>query len=277
MPRSPAGQLPTRNLRVASIQCSSSDDLPANLQRAAILLAQARDGGAELALLPENFAFMGADDAARRSAADPAVSARVLSFLAEQAERLGMFIIGGAIALHHKPSGKLRNHSPVFAPDGSKIAGYDKIHLFDADPADDEHYRESALFHAGDRPATVAVHGWKIGLSICYDLRFPDLYQHYAREGCALFSVPAAFTVPTGRAHWSVLLRARAIENHCYLLAAGQWGCHPGGRETWGHSMIVDPWGEVCACRQEGVGVIIAELSAQWLATVRRRFRKECC
>ncbi|MDQ6986792.1 MAG: nitrilase-related carbon-nitrogen hydrolase, partial [Mariprofundaceae bacterium] len=165
----------------------------------------------------------------------------------------------------------------VFAPDGSRIGGYDKMHLFDVD-VDGESYRESDVFRAGKEPASFKAEDWLVGLSICYDVRFPELYRHYSASGCNMLTVPSAFTVPTGRAHWQTLLRARAIENQCYVLAAGQCGMHPGGRRTWGHSMIIDPWGEVMAQSQEREGVIAADLSKELLHSIRNQFpiRNEC-
>ncbi|MDQ6971728.1 MAG: carbon-nitrogen hydrolase family protein, partial [Mariprofundaceae bacterium] len=208
---------------------NSLDDKAANLLRAGELLAQAAGEGAKLALLPENFAYMGSGDAAKRAAAECEADSYVLAFLADKAARLNIFIIGGSVALRDEGSDKLRNHCPVFAPSGECIGGYDKIHLFDAD-AGGECYRESDLMSPGSSPEQVEADAWRIGLSICYDIRFPELYRHYSAAGCGILSIPAAFTASTGRAHWEVLLRARAIENQCYALAAGQTGMHPGGR-----------------------------------------------
>ena len=179
-----------------------------------------------------------------------------------------MAIIGGSVLLQGD-KGRLRNACPVFDAAGRLLAIYDKIHLFDVEVAG-ELYRESAIVQPGDCPVMAEVGGFKTGLSICYDLRFPELYRHYAGQGCNLISMVAAFTETTGRAHWQPLLQARAIENQCYLLASAQWGRHADNRHTWGHSMIIDPWGEIVAELPEGEGVITAVLSVDKLQSVRR-------
>ena len=258
-------------LRVACIQMNAIDDVAANLLRAGDLLEKASGQGVRLALLPENFAFMGADDASKRQAAECESQSHVLAFLAEHAARLSMSIIGGSVLLRDEGSDRLRNTSVAFSAKGECLATYDKIHLFDAD-VQGEAYRESDLIRAGDTPQTAKIEGWDVGLSICYDLRFPELYRHYSVAGCQVLTVPSAFTVPTGKAHWRPLLRARAIENQCYVLAAGQWGTHPGGRSTWGHSMIIDPWGEVLESKKEGDAVLVADMSQESLGSVRSKF-----
>lgn len=249
---------------------SSGDDVARNLGSAARLLEEAAAQGVRLAILPENFSFMGPDLCAKHRMAEETVPAVVLPFLSEAAARHRMHLVGGSVLLPGS-GGKLRNASPVFGPDGTCLAIYDKIHLFDIDLPGESH-RESDLIEAGTRPLVVEMDEWRIGLSICYDLRFPELYRHYAREGCRILTVPSAFTVPTGRAHWEVLLRARAIENQSYVLAPAQFGAHPGGRHTWGHSMIVDPWGEIVAQLQsDAEGVVAAEIDPERLEEVQRR------
>lgn len=254
-------------LRAACVQMCSGNARAQNLETARRLIEAAASQSVQLVVLPENFSFMGANDAERRDAAEDPEQSWVLGFLSEQAERHRMHIVGGSLLLRQRGSERLRNACPVFSPDGRLSAVYDKMHLFDVDLGA-ESYRESAMIAAGEAPVSVDVEGWAIGLSICYDLRFPELYRRYA--GCGLLSVPAAFTVPTGRAHWEVLLRARAIENQAYVLAAAQVGEHPGGRQTWGHSMIVDPWGEVLDCRDVGEGIVVVDLEMDRLAHVRR-------
>ncbi len=258
-------------LRVACIQMNSGDQLAVNLLRAAGLLQQAAEQGARLALLPENFAFMGGSDAVKRRAAQPEEASEALAFLGEHAAALDMAVIGGSIAFGDAGESRLRNTSVAFSADGKRLASYDKMHLFDVD-VQGECYRESDLVRPGDEPVTVRIEGWEIGLSICYDIRFPELYRHYSAAGCEILTIPSAFTVPTGRAHWEALLRGRAIENQCYVLAAAQCGVHPGGRSTWGHSMIVDPWGEVLGELEEGEGVVLAELSHERQQSLRRQF-----
>ena len=255
------------DLRVACIQLSSGPDQAANLARVELWLDEAKGRGAELAVLPENFALMGVPDADKRAVAEPQASSKLLEFLSRQSASHGMAIIGGSVLLQGD-GGKLRNACPVFDTSGSLVAIYDKIHLFDVEVGG-ELYRESAIVQAGDRPVMAGLDGFNIGLSICYDLRFPELYRHFADQGCNLISVVAAFTEATGRAHWQPLLQARAIENQCYLLASAQWGVHADMRRTWGHSMIIDPWGEVVAELPEGEGVIAATLSADRLHSVR--------
>ncbi len=253
-------------LRAACVQMCSGDDRERNLATAERLIEAAAAESAHLVVLPENFSFMGASDAARRAAAESPEQSWVLGFLCEQAERHHLHIVGGSLLLRQAGSERLRNACPVCSPDGRLLAIYDKMHLFDVDLGA-EAYRESATIAAGEAPVSVDLDGWSLGLSICYDLRFPELYRRYA--GCQLLSVPAAFTVPTGRAHWEVLLRARAIENQAYVLAAAQAGTHPGGRRTWGHSMIVDPWGEVLDCLEAGEGIAVADLDMARIQHVR--------
>lgn len=247
---------------------NSSADRAANLEQASALLQQAASAGADLAVLPENFSLMGASLSDKQLLAEPQENSAVLAFLSEQATKHRMAIIGGSTLLKGV-QGKLRNTCPVFSADGRMRAIYDKIHLFDVD-LDDESYRESESVMAGEHPCSVELGAFRFGLSICYDIRFPELYRHYADAGCDVVSVVAAFTEQTGHAHWQTLLRARAIENQCYVLASAQWGEHADGRRTWGRSMIIDPWGEVMALQEEGTGVIIADLTSARLAHIRK-------
>ena len=212
-------------MRVACVQMTSNDDVTANLAVVCRLLEKAASEKVRLAVLPENFSFMHPDNARKQRIAAEVVPSMVLPFLSETARRQSMFIVGGSVLLAAE-CGKLRNACPVYGPDGACLGTYDKIHLFDAD-LPDRSYRESELVEGGTRPLSLEVDGWRVGLSICYDLRFPELYRRYAAEGCHLLTVPSAFTVPTGRAHWEVLLRARAIENQAYVLAPAQVGAHP--------------------------------------------------
>ncbi|MDQ6960524.1 MAG: carbon-nitrogen hydrolase family protein [Mariprofundaceae bacterium] len=264
----PAAYSGASPLRAACVQMCSGDDVDANLARAGEWLKQAAEQGAELALLPENFAFMSADDAGKHDVAEPEAESRILDYLSRRAREHRMAVIGGSVPLTHPDSGKIRNACPVFSHRGDLLGIYDKIHLFDVD-LENERYRESDTIVAGDMPVSVKVNDWNIGLSICYDIRFPELYRYYADEECHLLTVPAAFTVPTGMAHWETLLRARAIENQAYVLAAAQWGEHPGGRKTWGHSMIIDPWGDVMVEQEESEGVVVANLDSSLLRRVR--------
>jgi len=251
----------------------SGDDLGANLDIVSRLLEQAAAEKVRLAVLPENFSFMHPDNARKRYIAAEVVPGTVLPFLSSTASHLGMTIVGGSVLLTAE-SGKLRNACPVYGPHGACLGIYDKMHLFDVD-LPGERYRESELVEGGSHPVSLDVEEWRIGLSICYDLRFPELYRQYAGEGCHLLTVPSAFTVRTGRSHWEVLLRARAIENQAYVLAPAQVGVHPGGRRTYGRTLILDPWGEVAAegaTVEEGddAALITAEISMERVEEVRR-------
>jgi len=254
-------------MRAACIQMCSGTDKAANLTTAARLLGEAADNGAHLALLPENFTFMGGSDAQKRQLAEHESDSATLHFLSEQAAQHHLSIIGGTLLLH-EPNGRMRNSCPAFDNTGRLLAMYNKIHLFDMD-YEGESYCESALIEAGKQPVAVPIEPFRAGLSICYDLRFPELYRAYTDDGCNLLCNVAAFTATTGRAHWQPLLQARAIENQSYLLAAAQCGEHPDGRQTWGHSMIIDPWGEILAELGDGEGVIITDLSTARLRHIR--------
>jgi len=255
-------------MRAACIQMCSGDDRDANLTCAEALLADAAGQGAELALLPENFTFMGVSAAKKRAMAEDESTSATLDFLSQQAAMHQMTIIGGSLLLRGEKD-QLRNACPAFDASGRLISIYDKIHLFDMDNAG-ESYCESDLIQAGNQPRSLAVGAFRAGLSICYDLRFPELYRTYIDEGCDLLCNVAAFTATTGAAHWQTLLRARAIENQCYMLASAQYGTHADGRQTWGHSMIIDPWGEILAELPDGSGVITAELLKSRLQMIRQ-------
>ena len=256
----------------AALQLSSQADVGANLDRVAALLGEAARRGAKIALLPENFAHLGSDEVTRRAVAEDlagdAPSGPVATRLAELARANDMTILAGGMPERSGDPERPYNTLALFAPDGRFSAAYRKIHLFDVDLAD-RSYRESAASSAGAEPAVVEAAGLRVGLSICYDLRFPELYRALADRGAEVLVVPAAFTVPTGKDHWHVLLRARAIESQAYVVAAGQWGKHPGGRVTYGKSCIIDPWGEIIAQASEGEGVIVAPIDLGYLRRVR--------
>lgn len=259
----------TDRLRAGCIQLCSNDDKQENLSKAATLIGEAAGDGCELILLPENFSFMGAGDSDKLAASEDQNDSPTLRFLAGMARQHRITLIGGTLPLKAKRGDRIRNSCPVLSPGGELIACYDKMHLFDV-TLPEEHYHESDTVEAGATPECIKTDGWKIGLSVCYDLRFPELYRHYSSIGCNILSVPSAFTVPTGKAHWETLLRARAIENQSYVLAAGQCGTHPGGRKTWGHSMIIDPWGEIIAGAGDEEAVIVAALSRDHLNRIRQ-------
>jgi len=255
-------------MKMAAIQMVSSPDVARNLERARHWLEAARAQGAELAALPEYFCVMGMVDTDKLAIAEAPGQGPIQQMLADAARELGLWIIGGTLPLRTDDPARARNASCVYAPDGSLAARYDKMHLFRYDNGR-EQYDEGRVLEAGERPVTVQAGPLRVGLSVCYDLRFPELYR--AGPPCDLLSVPAAFTYTTGQAHWELLLRARAVENEAYLIAPAQGGRHENGRRTWGHTMIVDPWGEVLACLPEGEGVVLAEVDPARLAQVRQQ------
>ena len=263
--------------RVAVIQMISGGCVEDNLKQAAELLADAASQGAVLALLPENFALMSTSKLYAAGVEERTVDGPIRSFLAQQAQALGLWIIAGSVPISARPddeplADRIRQSCLVYADDGSERARYDKIHLFDVNVADRQaQYRESDTIESGElAPVCVDSLAGKLGLSICYDLRFAELYRALAGQGAELLTVPAAFTAVTGQAHWHALLRARAIENQCFVLAANQGGQHSKSRATYGHSMIVDPWGEVLAELESGPGVAVADIDLERLADVRR-------
>ena len=260
-------------MRAAAIQMTSGRDVGRNLDEAARLLAQAAEGGAQLAVLPENFSFLGAEEAERLAAAEALGDGPAQTFLAEQARAHGLWIVGGTVPIRSR-NDRASSRSYLVSPDGSVAAHYDKIHLFDVviPGRDDESYRESATTVPGERVVTAETPFGRIGMTICYDVRFPALFHRLGALGAAIIVVPAAFTVPTGRVHWRPLLQARAIESLAYVIAAGQWGEHAGGRKTYGHSMIVGPWGDVLGCREEGAGVVFADLDMIEQERLRNQF-----
>ena len=259
--------------RLAAVQMNSGADVGANLRAAGAALEQARAAGAALAVLPENFAFMGAREHDKLAAAEADGQGPIQEFLAGAARRLGLWIVAGTVPLKTADPRRVAAACLVFDAAGARAARYDKIHLFDVDVPGGEAYRESHSIAPGAPQAIVVdTPAGRLGLSVCYDLRFPELYRRLAGAGAELLAVPSAFTAPTGEAHWEPLLRARAIENQCYVVAPGQWGEHPGGRRTWGHSLIVDPWGRVLAQHGDGAGVVVADAPREALQTLRRSF-----
>lgn len=262
-----------KRFAVAAVQMTSLTDVDTNLAEAARLIASAVDGGAQLVVLPENFSFMGADDAARLAVAEADGHGPAQAFAADQALSHGIWLVAGTIPIA-LGDGRVLSRSLLVAPDGSVAAHYDKIHLFDVSlPASEgESYRESATTRAGERVVSAGTALGRIGMSVCYDIRFPAMFASLGRLGMDILVVPAAFTVPTGRLHWLPLLKARAIESLTYVVASGQWGEHAGGRLTYGHSMIVGPWGEVLAECAEGAGIALAEVDMIALGQLRRQF-----
>jgi deaminated glutathione amidase len=263
----------TEPVKVAALQMTSAADVAVNLEVAARLLAEARAAGARVAVLPENFSFMGVRDADKRAIAEADGDGPVQRFLSQQARELGLWIVGGTTPIAHEPGGRVAASCLVYDDDGSRAARYDKMHLFDVDiPGKTESFRESRNTAPGSQAVLVPTPAGLLGLSVCYDMRFPELYRQLSAAGAQWFTMPSAFTVPTGRAHWETLLRARAIENLGYVVAPAQWGRHASGRETYGDSLIVDYWGSVLSRLTSGVGVVIAELDLAAQAEARRNF-----
>jgi predicted amidohydrolase len=258
-------------MRVGAVQMSSQDDLRANLARASELIARAAEQGAELVLLPENFAYLGPEEG-KRAVAEPvgdAPQGPILTAIAEAAGRARVHVIAGGMPERAADPARPYNACVVVSPEGKTTGKYRKIHLFDVDVGDGQRYCESASTTPGDAPVAVEIAGFAVGLSVCYDLRFPELYRKLARDGADVLVVPAAFTLATGKDHWHVLLRARAIESQAYVVAAAQWGTHPRGRRTYGKSLIADPWGDVIAQCPEGEGVAVADVDRAAIERVR--------
>jgi deaminated glutathione amidase len=259
--------------RVAVIQMCSGLDPQANLAAAGALLATAAEAGACLAVLPENFSFLGRGEAERAAFAEQPGHGPVQEFLATTARQLGLWIVGGTLPVLEPGDSRPRAACILFNAEGRAVARYDKLHLFDVSlPDADEGYRESAGTAPGRGAVVVDSPLGRLGLGVCYDIRFPELFRVMADAGLEAISLPAAFTVPTGRAHWELLVRARAVDNLSCVLAAAQWGEHESGRRTWGDSMIVNHWGQVLARRRTGVGIVVADLDAEAQRAARHRF-----
>jgi nitrilase len=262
-----------RAMKVAAVQMTSGSDVAVNLAAAADLLGQAAAAGAQLVVLPENFAYLAADELGRLAITEDYGTGPIQAFLARTARTHGIWIVGGTTPLRGPEDGRAYSAALLFGPDSICKARYDKIHLFDVGvPGAEESYRESATAIPGEDPVSYAAPFGRIGLAVCYDVRFPALFHELGERGMDLLALPAAFTVPTGDAHWHVLLRARAIESLCYVVAAAQSGQHPGGRRTYGHSLIVGPWGDVLAECPEGPGFVVAEVDMMRVERLRKRF-----
>lgn len=266
-------------MKVAAIQMVSGAELTVNLAQAQALLQSAAQAGAELAVLPEYFCMLGQHDADKLTVQESFGQGPIQQFLSDTARELGLWVVGGTLPISAPqsapPASRVFNSSLVFSPTGHCVARYDKMHLFRFNNGI-ERYDESLVLAAGQQPSTFDLtstdgHTWRIGLSVCYDLRFPELYRHYAQAGAHLMLVPSAFTYTTGQEHWEVLLRARAIENLSFVVAAAQGGLHDNQRRTWGHAMLVDPWGKLLAERATGPGVVMADLSWDVMTQCRSR------
>ena len=254
------------NVRVAALQMVSTPRVDENLVTADRLIADAVAQGAGLVALPEYFPIMGMSDSDKVALREVDGNGPIQAFLADAARRHGVWLVAGSLPLHASDPGKVLNSCLVYDPTGQRVARYDKIHLFGFQKGA-ECYNESATIEAGTQPVAFETPFGRIGLSICYDLRFPELYR--ALGACDLHIVPAAFTETTGRAHWEILLRARAIENQCYVLAIGQGGRHENDRETHGNSLLIDPWGEILDRKAKGQGIVIGKLDHARIADIR--------
>jgi deaminated glutathione amidase len=258
---------------VAAIQMTSGHSIEDNLEATAKLLREAKEAGAELACLPENFSFIGLKDADKLAVAEADGSGPVQQFLSETARALGLWILAGTTVIKGDSARRVSNTSLLLDAQGKRVARYDKIHLFDvAIPGRNEQYLESTHVTPGRKVVVADTPVGRLGLSVCYDMRFPELYRELVARGAQWLAMPAAFTVPTGRAHWETLLRARAIENLCYVVAPAQWGTHSSGRETYGDTLIVDYWGQVLSRLPSGIGVITAQFDLERQAETRARF-----
>jgi deaminated glutathione amidase len=262
-------------MRVAAIQMNSGADVGDNLQLAGRLIAEAAADGCTMVVLPENFALMPARGRDKAKVAEEPGEGPIQAFLSDASQRYDLWIVGGSMPLKPPAADGERVYGacPVYNAKGDLQALYRKIHLFDVDlAASQESYRESHSMVPGDAVTAVDTPCGCVGLTICYDLRFPELYRQLVDAGATLFTVPAAFTATTGKAHWHTLLRARAIENLAYVVAAGQYGEHADGRSTYGHSLIVDPWGRILAEAADGNCFVAADIDPQFAATLRSEF-----
>src|SRR5580704_10946593 len=258
---------------VAAIQMTSGHRVEDNLEAAAKLLREAKDAGAELACLPENFSFIGLKDADKLGVAEADGAGPIQQFLSDTARALGLWILGGTTVIKGDSARRVANASLLFDAHGKRVARYDKIHLFDVTiPGRNEQYLESTHVTPGRNVVVADTPVGRLGLSVCYDMRFPELYRELVARGAEWLAMPAAFTVPTGRAHWETLLRARAIENLCYVVAPAQGGTHTSGRETYGDTLIVDYWGQVLSRLPKGTGVVTADIDLAKQADTRTRF-----
>ncbi len=259
--------------KIAAIQMASGPNVSANLIEAGRLIDQAVAAGARMVVLPENFAVMGMEERDKVELREKEGEGPIQEFLSRQAARHELWIVGGTVPLEASTPDKIRAACLVYDAEGRQVARYDKIHLFDVSLRESgEEYNESATIEPGDELVVVDTPFGKLGLAVCYDLRFPELFRNLVEQGAELIALPAAFTAITGKAHWEVLVRARAIENLCYLIASAQGGYHVSGRLTHGESMIVDPWGVVLDRLSSGSGIVVAELDCEQLRNTRRTF-----
>ncbi len=257
--------------KVAVIQMNSLNNKRENIKKAEDLLSRAVNSGAKFILLPENFSFIGDNEKDKLSIAETLNKGESINFLRHASKKHKVWVAGGTIPLKTKDPKKVTNTLLLYNDQGKKVGRYDKIHLFDVNISDNESYSESNVIKEGSKPVTVKTPLGCLGLTICYDLRFPELYRKLTHMGAEIFLVPSAFTYTTGNAHWEILLRARAIENQAYVVAAAQVGEHPGDRRTFGHSMIIDPWGQVLSEVDKGDGIAVADIDLTKVYEIRKK------
>jgi len=259
--------------KCAAIQMASGSNIQSNLLEAEKLISQAAKAGAKLITLPENFALMGENEFDKVEHREADGKGVIQDFLAKTAEKYKVWIVAGTVPMVADDDNKVRAACLIFNDSGERVARYDKVHLFDVSvPDTNEEYRESKTIEAGTDDLVIDTPFGRIGIAICYDLRFPEFFRNMVTRGVDIFIVPAAFTAQTGAAHWEVLLRARAIENLCYIIAPNQGGFHVNGRQTYGHSMIIDPWGVILDSKKTGAGVVMAEIDKPRLDKIRLNF-----
>jgi len=259
--------------KCAAIQMASSPNISSNLLLADRLIAEAAKAGAQWVALPENFALMGDHEQDKIKAKETDGSGPIQHFLAITAKKYHVWVIGGTMPMACDQPNKVRAACLIYNDQGERVARYDKMHLFDVSvPGTQEVYRESYSIAAGEQPLVLDTPFGKMGIAVCYDLRFPEFFRTMVKQGVEILVVPSAFTAETGAAHWELLLRARAVENLCYVVAPNQGGFHKNGRKTFGHSMIVDPWGSVLDCYKTGSGFVCADLDRERVAKVRAHF-----
>ncbi|MDF2940661.1 MAG: 2-oxoglutaramate amidase [Gammaproteobacteria bacterium] len=255
---------------IAAIQMCSSHIVDENLATAVKLIKEAAQQGAKLIVLPEMFAILGEKASDKVAVREPFGQGKIQNFLSEQARAYQVWIVGGTIPINCNDENKVKAACLVYDDEGKLAGRYDKIHLFDVRLSESEIYKESATTEAGDSIVVIPTPFGKLGLSVCYDIRFPELYRALFKLGAEIIVIPSAFTVKTGQAHWELLARARAVENFSYVIGACQWGIHSGGRQTFGHSVIIEPWGTVIKKLPEGNGIITAEIDLEKLYEIRR-------
>lgn len=259
--------------KCAAIQMASSPSISSNLLAADKLIGEAAKAGAKLVALPENFALMGEHEQDKLNAKEADGSGPIQHFLSSVAKKYGVWVVGGTIPLAADNSGKTRAACLVYNDKGERVARYDKVHLFDVNvPGTSEVYRESDSIECGTEPLVIDTPFGRLGVAVCYDLRFPEFFRRMVDLGMEILVIPSAFTAETGAAHWEILLRARAVENLCYVIAPNQGGFHLNGRKTFGHSMIIDPWGIVLDCYKTGAGFVCADIDLERLERVRGAF-----